>query len=31
VERLVDEGSAAWNTCLVSTETAVKGYLAERP
>ena len=28
---LVDEGSAAWNSCLVSTEGAVKDYLAERP
>ncbi len=28
---LVDQGAAAWNGCLVSTEAAVKGYLADRP
>jgi hypothetical protein len=27
---LVDEGDAAWNACLVSTDAAVKTYLADR-
>jgi len=28
---LVDEGSATWNTCLVSTDAAVEAYLSDRP